>query len=81
MPHQYVELPDINWIISVMFLSTTNAKRKGFAIIVSLDKPKGMSNTNEVGNSTQQETGFFFTPTRKKLIIRNYTGIGTLDKE
>ena len=40
-----------------------------------------MSNINEVGNSTTQETGFFFTPTTKKLIIRNYTGIGTHDKE
>ena len=24
MPHRYMELPNIKWIISVMFLSTTN---------------------------------------------------------
>ena len=40
-----------------------------------------MSNMNGVGNSTKQETGLFFTPTSKQLIIRNYTGIGTHDKE
>ena len=28
-----------------------------------------------------KKLAFFFTPTSKKLIIRNYTGIGTHDKE
>ena len=48
------------------------------AWMVNLDKPKGMLNINEeVGNSTQ-----VFSPRpAKKLIIRNYTGIGTHDKE
>ena len=35
-----------------------------------------MSSINEVGNSTQHTKLFFFTPTSKKLIMRNYNGIG-----
>ena len=29
MPHRYMELPNIKWIISVMFLSTTNTVLQG----------------------------------------------------
>ena len=39
-----------------------------------------MSNINEVWNSTQRGNWLFFHPDQK-LIIRNYTGIGTHGKE